>query len=410
MPIKTSSTRAERLCKQPACDSQFAICNLRFATTCLLLIFLALLLFSPPAVAEEARIFQEGRFEGGQLRYINDLPVLAVSGSPEEIGRQKAALTGDVVHKLADYPKQLMRIGNNSDDRWQKLVEMGEALKPQIPADYRAEMRAFADKGGFERQWEMGILSNVMVDIYRGGFGCSSLIAEASRSSTGGPLFGRNLDFYTLGILDKYGLVTVHRPNGKHAFASIGFPGIFGCISGINDAGLALAVHEVFLSRDRAPMFNPKGMPYTMCFRRMLEECSSVEEAEKFLRSTERTTLLSLAVCDRKKAAVFEMTPNTVAMRYADDGLCFCTNHFRTDDLIMFAWCRRYPVLERAQSIKTLGVDDVAKKLDDVNAGRLTVQSMIFEPEPLILHLAMGSCPSSALPMKKLELQPLFKP
>ena len=42
--------------------------------------------------------------------------------------------------------------------------------------------------------------------------------------------------------------------------------------------------------------------------------------------------------------------------------------------------------------------------------GRMTVQSMIFEPEPLILHLAMGSCPSSALPMKKLELQPLFKP
>ncbi|MGA2061457.1 MAG: C45 family peptidase [Thermoguttaceae bacterium] len=370
----------------------------------------ALLLCPSPLAADEERTFQEGRFEGGQLRYINDLPVLVVSGTPGEIGRQKAALTGDVVHKLADYPKQLMQIGNNSDDRWQKLLEMGEALKPQIPPDYRDEMRAFADKAGFERQWEMGVLSNVMVDIYRGGFGCSSLIVEASRSSTGGPLFGRNLDFYTLGILDKYGLVTVHRPIGKHAFASIGFPGIFGCISGINDSGLALAVHEVFLSKDKAPMFNPKGLPYSMCFRRMLEECSSVEEAEKLLRSTERTTLLSLAVCDRRQAAVFEMTPNTVAVRRAKDGLCFCTNHFRTDELIMFAWCRRYPILEKAQSIKTLDVDDVAKKLDEVSAGHMTVQSMIFEPEPLILHLAMGSCPSSALPMKKLELQPLFKP
>jgi hypothetical protein len=76
----------------------------------------------------------------------------------------------------------------------------------------------------------------------------------------------------------------------------------------------------------------------------------------------------------------------------------------------IFELGRRYPNLEKAQSIKTLGVDDVAKKLDEVNAGRMTVQSMIFEPEPLILHLAMGSCPSSALPMKKLELQPLFKP
>jgi len=71
---------------------------------------------------------------------------------------------------------------------------------------------------------------------------------------------------------------------------------------------------------------------------------------------------------------------------------------------------RRYRILEKSQSLKTLGLEDVAKKLDQVNLGQMTVQSMIFETEPLILHLAMGSCPSSALPMKKLELQPLFKP
>jgi isopenicillin-N N-acyltransferase like protein len=410
MFYKKKYAKAIRHFTHTASNLQHAIYNLHFANIYFLLFISALLLSPCLSIAAEERVFQEGRFEGGQLRYINDLPVLMVTGTPQEIGRQKAALIGDVVLKLADYPKQLLRVADDSDERWHKLVEMSEALKPQIPADYRDEMRAFAEKPGFERLQEYGVLGNVMVDIYRGGFGCSSIIAEASRSSTGGPLFGRNLDFYTLGILDKYGLVTVHRPKGKHAFVSIGFPGIFGCISGMNDAGLALAVHEVFLSRDRAPMFNPKGMPYTMCFRRMLEECSSVEEAEKLLRKTERTTLLSLAVCDRRQAAVFEMTPKTVAVRYADDGLCFCTNHFRTDELIMFAWCRRYPILEKAQSIKTLDVEDVAKKLDDVNAGRMTVQSMIFEPEPLILHLAMGSCPSSALPMKKLELQPLFKP
>ncbi|MGD0654502.1 MAG: hypothetical protein ABSA16_09180 [Thermoguttaceae bacterium] len=76
----------------------------------------------------------------------------------------------------------------------------------------------------------------------------------------------------------------------------------------------------------------------------------------------------------------------------------------------MFAWCRRYRTLEKSRSLKMLGVEDVAKKLDEVDMGQMTVQSMIFETEPLILRLAMGSCPSSALPMKKLELQPLFKP
>jgi isopenicillin-N N-acyltransferase-like protein len=394
---------------QSAGNLRFAICNLQFALIFLLFSLSALLTCPHRSVAAEERAFREGRFEGGQLRYINDLPVLIVSGTPEEIGRQKAALTGEAVLKLVDYPKKLLRAGNNSDERRQKLAAMAEALKPQIPADYRDEMRAFMDKAGLERQSEMGLLGNVMLDIYRGGFGCSSLIVESSRSATGGPLFGRNLDFYTLGLLDNYGLVTVHRPKGKHAFAMIGFPGIFGCLSGMNDAGVALAVHEVFLSKDKAPMFNPKGVPYAMCIRRVLEECESLDKAEKILRSTERTTLFSLAACDRRGAAVFELTPKTVAVRRATDGLCFCTNHFRTGDLIMFALCRRYPVLENCRSLKTLGVEDVAKKLDQVNMGRLTVQTMIFEPEPLILHLAMGSCPSSALPMKKLKLRPLFE-
>jgi hypothetical protein len=411
MFCKKPYAEAIRGSTQPAPNLQFAIYNLHFAIICLLVILPALLVRPYPGIAAEKRPFQEGRSDGGELRYINDLPVLIVSGTPEEIGRQKAALTGDVVLKLVDYPKKLMHFGNNSDQHWQKLVAMGEALKPQIPSDYRDEMRAFAEKAGLDDQRDMGALSNVMLDIYRGGFSCSSLIVETSRSSAGGPLFGRNLDFYTFGMLDKYGLVTVHLPKGKHAFAAIGFPGFFGCVSGINDAGLALAVHEVYLSKDKAPMFNPKGVPYTMCVRRILEECSTVEEAEKLLRSTERTTLLSLAACDRRGAAVFELTPNTVAVRRAEDGLCFCTNHFRTPELIMFAWwCRRYRTLEKSQSLKTLGVEDVAKKLDQVNLGQMTVQSMIFEPEPLILHLAMGSCPSSALPMKKLELQPLFKP
>jgi isopenicillin-N N-acyltransferase like protein len=387
-----------------------SIRNLRFAIARNALALLALSLCSWPAIAADSKPFQEARFEGAELRYINDLPVLIVSGTPEEIGLQKAVLTGDVVLKLIDYPKKFLRSGEVSEERRQKIVEMGESLRPQIPADYRNEMRAFSKKAGFDDQWDIGFLSNVMVDIYRGGFSCSSLIVDASRSETGGPLFGHNLDFYTFGMLDKYGLVTVHRPTGKHAFASVGFPGFFGCVQGINDAGLALAVHEIFLSKDRAPMFNPKGLPYSMCFRRILEECSTIEEAEKLLRSTERTTLLSLSVCDRHGSAVFELTPKTVAVRHGSEGLCICTNHFRTPELIMFAWCNRYRTLEKSQSMKTIGVDDVAKKLDDVNMGRMTVESMVFETEPLILHLAMGSCPSSSLPMKKLELQPLFKP
>jgi isopenicillin-N N-acyltransferase like protein len=371
-------------------------------------LLLAILLLAPWAVrADDTRTFREGRFGPAELKYINDLPVLMVSGTPDEIGRQKAALTGDVVRKLATYPRQLIERSGHKD-RLPKCIEMSKLLAPQIPADHRDEMLGFSKQSGIDR--DTGILANTLADVYRGSISCSSLMVDARRSTTGGPLFGRNLDFYTLGMLDKYSLVTVHRPKGKHAFVAIGFPGLFGCLSGMNDAGLALAVHEVFFSHDGAPIFNPKGVPYPFCFRRMLEECSTIEEAEKLLRATRRTTLLSLAVCDPRHSMVLEMTPESVVPRHGSGGICACTNHFRTDELAVLPWCNRYRKLIQSRKLDELGVADVAKKLNEVNMGRMTVQTMIFEPATLKLHLAIGSCPSSALPLKLLELKPLMGP
>lgn len=367
---------------------------------------MVLLVAVSAARAEQNRAFVESRSGDGELRYINELPVLMVAGTPAEIGRQKAALTGDAMRKLSEYPDKLLERWGRKE-RLPEYVRMCKALMPQVPADHRDEMKAAATQSNISP--EIGIEGNLLPDVYRGSFACSSLIVDAEHSATGGPLFGRNLDFYTLGLLDKYSLVTIHRPKGKHAFASIGFAGLFGCLSGMNDAGLALAVHEVFISRDGAAMFNPKGVPYSFSFRRVLEECSNVAEAEKLIRSMERTTILSLAVCDRHDAAVFEMTPKSVMVRGKSDGILACTNHFRSNDLApVFGYCPRYNKLIQARKLNQLGVPEVAKKLHEVNMGRLTTQTMIFEPATLKLHLAIGSCPASALPLKAVELKPLF--
>ncbi len=358
------------------------------------------------ALAEETRVFREGHAGKAELKYINGLPVLSVAGTPEEIGRQKAELTADVVRTISDYPRRLLERSNRKD-RLARYLEMAKELVKQLPDEYRDELRAFADESGIDR--DMGVLGNTLPDIYR-NISCSSLIVEPEKSATGGPLFGRNLDFYTLSLLDKYGIVTVHRPTGKHAFVSIGFPGLFGCLSGMNDAGLALAVHEDFLAHDGAPIYNPKGMPYTFCFRKILEECTTVEEAEKLLRETERTTILSLAVCDRENSVVLEMTPKSVVARGPSNGILACTNHFRTDELAVFTWCPRYNKLIQSRKFDQMTLDDVAEKMKEVCMGRMTVQTMIFEPVPLNVHVAIGDCPSAELPLKLLELGPLFSP
>ena len=87
----------------------------------------------------------------------------------------------------------------------------------------------------------------------------------------------------------------------------------------------------------------------------------------------------------------------------AESGVCACTNHFRTPELATSKFCRRYPLLDPGQQADKLGLDDLAHKLDQVNQGGLTIQTMIFEPQTLKLHLSLGKHASSR-PLKVLDL------
>jgi len=375
---------------------------------CVLLILLTATAAAAEKHAEkqaEKRLFQEADFEKGQLRYIHHVPVLMVDGTPLEIGRQEAALSGEAAKSLAGYPRQLVTM-LGSEKQWDKFVATATTLVSHATRAHRDELQSFAGRSGVGD--DLLDVANTIMDLHRGGFACSSLMIEPAKSRSGGVLLGRNLDFFSLGMLDRYGLVTIYRPQGKHAFATVGFPGLIGCLSGMNDAGLAMAVHEVHFSADGAAMLNPKAMPYTLCLRRILEECTTIAEAEKALRGSERSTILSLDICDREGVGVLEITPKNVALRRGSDGICINTNHFRTDGLSVLKICSRYTQLSGAATMEKLGVDEVFKKLDEVSQGAKTVQAMVFEPGPLVLHVAMGKAPATKCPLETLDLKPLF--
>ena len=95
-------------------------------------------------------------------------------------------------------------------------------------------------------------------------------------------------------------------------------------------------------------------------------------------------------------------------VRRPQQGICACTNHFRTKELATSTRCWRFDQLQQ-NADRTLTLADIAKQLHLVNQGRNTFQTMIFEPDLLKLHLAIGKCPSSALPLHLVELGPLFK-
>ena len=374
------------------------------------LLLLTALLAPTTSLAEKPFRYPEGKHGKGELKYEKGIPILRVEGSPEEIGEQIAVLALKPAKRILDYPRDLLK--RLDIDAALPILDLGgEAMLPHFPPEQRRELEAIV-KAGIDRN--PVVLGNTMFDLKK-LFACSALVVIGDRSENGGILLGRNLDFPSLGYVHEYSLVTVYRSPEKRTFASVGFPGLVGCLSGMNDAGLCLGVLEICHVKTGEKRFDAGGIPFALCYRRILEECKTVEEAEKLLRSMKRTTLTSLAISDPKRAVVFEITPQSVVVRQPEDGICSCTNHFCTKELKpafqpdIFWTLDRFDILEMIRKRPKISVDDIHESLHAVSVRNHTLQTMIFEPAKLRLHLAIGTCPASAKELTTLDLAPLFK-
>ncbi len=365
---------------------------------------LTLALVASATRADAPSLFADAEVEGASLRFQGNVPIAVFTGTPEEIGRQHAALLAEPAREVLQFPKRFAaELG--IEFLWPLMKPAGQALMANAPQRHSQELASIAAHGQLDAS-ELAV-ANTLLELRR--VGCSVLIVDPEHSATGGPLFGRNFDFPTLGDLDRYSIVLVYRPTGRHAFASIAFPAAVGVFSGINDAGLAVATLDVYRSGDGSNKFDPAGTPLGFVFRRILEECTTVAEAEALLRSEKATTWMNLAVCDRDASAVFEITPAHVGRRSPEAGVLACTNHFRTEGLAVDNNCWRYPRLAEAARMKALSVDDVRERLHAANQGELTLQTMVFEPRELALHLAIGPPPTSDDELQRIDLAPLFQ-
>jgi hypothetical protein len=360
---------------------------------------------TPPKL--DARTFPEARYGKGELRHIDGVPVLIVRGKPAEMGEQFGKLAIDNAPDIMGLHDRFLK-DSGQTKRYPILAAAAGVLKPNFPRHISEEVEAAAKASG--RDLSLLLFADTLADL-SSGMGCSTVVVEPERSSTGKPLFGRNFDWLPTRGITEHTLVVVYKGEGKRAFAAVTITPICGVISGMNDAGLSVTINEISIkmSKDKAA-FNWKGTPLLLAFRRVLEECGTVAEAEKLLRGMPRTTTCCLTICDKTRGAVFEITPNNLEVRAPDNGVCCCTNHFRTEKLCVEDKCWRYdklsPLSGKAEG--KLGVKEVFAKLDEVTQDEHTLQSMVFEPAERILHLAYSPGSATRARIHHLDLGKLF--
>jgi isopenicillin-N N-acyltransferase like protein len=359
------------------------------------------LFFAGSSFGQAPTTFPPAKHGNGELVHISGFPVLTLRGSPEEMGEQFGVLAIKNAPGITELQQQFLK-DVRLEDKFDGIKLLARTLKKNFPKDHLTEMEKAAKTAG--RELDLIYFANTIYDL-SSGMGCSTLVVEPTRSSTDGPLFGRNFDWMNSKGIDQHTLLVVFQPKGKRAFAMISISPILGCISGMNEDGLAVTVNEVRLrqSKDKAE-FNWKGTPMLALFRRVLEECKTVKEAEELLRKSERTTAACLTLCDGNGGAVFELTPKSIEVRSAVNSVCCCTNHFHSETLGIGQTCKRFSKLAPLQKADNkLSIADVFEQLDSVNQGNKTLQSRT-------LHLKCGDTITSASKMKPMtfELAKLF--
>jgi predicted choloylglycine hydrolase len=312
------------------------------------------------------------------------IPVVTLSGTATEMGTSHGRQLGEQIRPLHE---QFLRQWIRSDVQRNLAVAIAQNFQPLLRSEHRDELNALAAAAGIDPQQAM--LANCFLDV-GGMMACSTLTLPGSRSPDGVPRFARNLDFPSFNVADKSSVLFVYKPaDRRFGFVTVGWPGLIGALSGMNEHGLALACMEV--SRQSRP---PTAMPYPLLYRTLLERCRTVDEAIEWLRSAPKQTENNLMLMDAAGVhAVVEIYPDHIDVRKTDQPL-ISTNHRRMAAVPRFVpeYCPRYEHLEQATADKarTFDVPALQQLLREVAQGDMTLQSMIFEPSTGVMYLATG--------------------
>jgi hypothetical protein len=149
--------------------------------------------------------------------------------------------------------------------------------------------------------------------------------AEFSDDPTRGDvLLARAFDMETAEGLDRDKVVFLVRAPGKIPFASVGWPGFVGVVSGMNREGVAMVVHG-----GRASTPSTEGVPVAFSLRIALASAHTTEEAVSILSSQPVMVSHIVIVTDPSgDVAVIERAPGVTPFVKRAKGKLATTNHF----------------------------------------------------------------------------------
>ena len=268
---------------------------------------------------------------------------LFVRGDALERGDAIGKLSADLLHHQEKVFVDQIREIIPSDSYLKFLrffiVLFNRTLGENVPEEYREEIYGISlscthdyDFIGtpYERQLNYHAahdLGHTMQDYML--VGCSSFATWGTQSADSSLLIGRNFDFYVGDAFAENKQVTFCAPSKGYKFASIGWTGMIGVLSGMNETGLTVTINAA-----KSAMPTSSATPISILTREILQYASTIDEA--FAIAQKRKTFVSESIligsAKDGRAAIIEKSPEkTVLFNGKEKDRIICTNHYQSE-------------------------------------------------------------------------------
>ena len=287
------------------------------------------------------------------LSPLGEMPVVHMTGGPEEMGRQFGELAGDRTKAIADLLLGLFeRMGLPVQLVHRLLDTCWERLSPHVPQRFLEEMHAIAAgarSAGTDLSFDdvKRILTVTNLDLYKreeripellgippeqmaqalngAHLACTMFAVWGSRTVDGKMFSLRNLDWISQTGMHEHRLLCVYQPEDRSAFVSMGYAGVIGCLAGMNAHGISLSEVGTFSVAEQLD-----GIPWALMARQVLEDSKSLEDAVTIVESAKHTIGYNYLIADgdpdafgtsafRPRAAAFETNFECCETFYEDD-------------------------------------------------------------------------------------------
>lgn len=143
-------------------------------------------------------------------------------------------------------------------------------------------------------------------------------------------LMGHNFDCHLANKLDKHKTVFMVKPDDGYRYLSVGYPGLLGVITGINEKTIAIAVVPAFTLE--TPQL---GYPALLLAKQVLQQAASLDEAIALLEAQHLPGAESFLLGSgrEEKMIVVEKNKSQTIIRTMQNNFLLVVNHFQSPAL-----------------------------------------------------------------------------